>query len=291
MLLAMACRSGGGAPEAGPADLLLRNGAVYTVDAARSWATAIAVRDGRIVYVGSDSVPDDLIGPGTDTVDLAGRMVLPGFQDGHVHLLAGGVELGECTLFTLESAAAISDSIAACAAARPGAPWVRGVGWELTAFPGANPSRAMLDRTVPDRPALFEAADGHSAWANTRALELAGITRATPDPANGRIERDPQTKEPSGTLRESAIHLVSRLLPDRTDAELAAGMERAQKLANEAGITGVLEASAPESHLRAYAAAERAGRLTVRMTLAVVAEPDSTGIEGMASRLRTWRSR
>ena len=293
LALAAACGSGGGAPRVPTraADLLLRGGAVYTMDAARSWATAVGVRSGRIVYVGNDSVPDGLIGAGTEVVDLAGRMVLPGFQDGHVHLLAGGMELGQCTLFTLATAAAIADSIRACATARPGAAWIQGAGWELTAFPGANPTREQLDLLVPDRAALFHAADGHSAWANTRALAAAGITRDTPDPVDGRIERDPRTGEPSGTLRESAIGLVSRLLPDPTEAELAAGLARAQRLANEAGVTSVLEASAPESYLKAYVAADRAGKLTVRFTVAVDAKADSTGIAGLVRRLGDWRER
>jgi predicted amidohydrolase YtcJ len=289
-VVALAAACGGDEGGAvGPADLLLRGGAVYTVDAPRSWATAVGVKGGRIIYVGSDSVPAGIIGSGTEVVELGGKMVLPGFQDGHVHLLAGGVELGECTLFTLQSAAEIADSIGACAAARPSAPWVRGSGWELTAFPDANPSRALLDRIVRDRPAIFDAADGHSAWANSKALDLAGITRDTPDPADGRIERDPGTGEPSGTLRESAIHLVSRLLPERTDAELSAGLDRAQRLANQAGITSAHEAWAPESYLRAYAAADLAKRLTVRIIAAVDAEPDSTDIDGLVRRLRDWR--
>ncbi len=273
------------------ADLLLRGGAVYTVDAPRSWATAVGVKDGRIIYVGSDSVPDGLIGPGTDVVDLDGKMLLPGFQDGHVHLLAGGVELGECALFGIGSAAAIVDSLEACAAARPDAPWVRGAGWELTTFPGAKPPKALLDSITGGRPAIIDAADGHSAWANSKALELAGITRDTPDPPDGRIERDPRTGEPSGTLREEAISLVARLLPERTDAERAAGLARGQRLANEAGITSALEASAPESYLRAYAEADRAGKLTLRLTVAVDGEPDSTGIQGVLDRLKDWRTR
>ena len=281
-------RTGDG--PAGPADLLLRGGAVYTVDGPRTWATAVGVKGGRIVYVGSDSVPDGMIGSETEVVDLAGKMVLPGFQDGHVHLLAGGVELGECTLFTIERAAALADSIDACAVARPEAAWVRGVGWELTVFPDANPSSAFLDGIVPDRPAIFDAADGHSAWVNSRALALAGITRDTPDPPDGRIERDPRTGQPSGTLRESAIQLVSRLLPERTDAELAAGLERAQRLANEAGITSALEAGAAESHLRAYAAAHVAKTLTIRVIAAVDAEPDSAGIDSLVRKLRDWRA-
>ena len=287
VLVALGCHKA--APDRPPADLVLRNGAVYTVDAARSWARTVAVREGRIVHVGGDSLPSGLIGPETEVVDLAGGMLLPGFEDGHVHLLLGGVELGECTLYTLENAVAVLDSITACAAARPDG-WLRGVGWELTAFPGANPSKAALDRIAPDRPAFMEAADGHSAWANSRALELAGITRDTPDPPDGRIERDPRTGEPSGTLRETAMDLVSRLLPERTDAELAAGLERALPLAAERGITTIMEALASESLLRAYASADRAGRLTLRVVVAADAEPDSTGVEGVVRRLGEWRS-
>jgi predicted amidohydrolase YtcJ len=287
--VAIACAPGE-RPSVPPADLVLRGGAVYTVDAARSWATAVAVRDGRIVYVGTDSVPRGLIGPSTAVEDLDGRMVLPGFHDGHVHLIQGGVELGECALFTLDRQE-IADSIRACAAARPDAPWVRGSGWELPAFPGANPSKELLDTLVPDRPALFDAADGHSSWANTRAFTLAGITRATPDPLDGRIEREAGTGEPSGTLRESAVALVSDLVPERKDAELLAGLKRAQALANAAGITAALEAWTSEGNLRAFAAADSAGALTLRVVAALDGAPDSTGIERRARRLATLRAR
>ena len=292
VLQVAACGWGEDRPKSGvdgPADLLLRGGAVYTVDAPRSWATAVGVKAGRIIYVGGDTVPGDIIGTRTEVVDLHGGMVLPGFQDGHVHLLAGGVELDECALFTLESAAAIADSIKGCMASRPNAPWVRGAGWELTAFPDANPTSAFLDQIVENRPAIFDAADGHSAWVNTKALELAGITRDTPDPPDGRIERDPRSGEPTGTLRESAIELVSRLVPERTDAELAAGLERALRLANEAGITTAHEAWASERYLRTYVAQELAKRLTVRIIAAVDAAPDSTGIDALVSRLGDWR--
>jgi predicted amidohydrolase YtcJ len=227
----------------GPADLVFHRGAVYTVDAARSWATAVAIRDGRIVYVGSDSLPPGLKGPATEVVDLQGKMVLPAFQDGHVHPISAGVELGECTLDDLTTAGAIADSIRSCARAQPDRPWVRGGGWQLPVFADANPSKQLLDQAVPDRPALFYAADGHSAWANSRALVLAKITRQTPDPPNGRIERDRRTGEPSGTLREEAIGLVSRVVPPRSPAELARGLERATRLANRFGITTMFSAA------------------------------------------------
>ena len=259
------------------------------MDAARRWAGAVAVRGGRIVYVGPDTIPTGLAGPATEIVDLAGAMVLPGFQDAHVHPLSSGVELGECHLNDLTSAAAIADSIRACARAAPGLAWVRGGGWQLPLFPDGNPTRAVLDAAVPDRPAAFDAADGHSVWLNSRALALAGITRDTPDPANGRIERDVRTGEPSGTLRESAMDLVARVLPERTETELAAGLDRAQRLANRLGITSVFAATADEAGLRAYTAADRAGRLTVRVVAASYPDPDQP--DSILPRAREWRRR
>jgi predicted amidohydrolase YtcJ len=262
---------------------------VYTVDAARSWASAVGVRGGRIVYVGSDSLPPGLIGPTTEVVELRGKMVLPGFQDGHVHPIDSGVELGDCTLYDLTSASAIADSIRACARAHPEAAWVRGGGWQLPVFRDANPSKALLDQAVSDRPALLYAADGHSAWADSKALALAKITKDTPDPPHGRIERDPRTGEPSGTLREDAANLVAKVMPERTAAELAAGLERAERLANRFGITTVFSASTDEAGLRTYAEADHNGTLTLRVVAAIHLQdplPDS-----LLSKLRDLRSR
>jgi predicted amidohydrolase YtcJ len=286
------CRASGGpstTAAGSAADLVLRGGAVYTVDAARSWASAIAVRDGRIVYVGTDSLPSGMIGPKTELVELAGQMVLPGFQDAHVHPLDSGVDLGECKLDDLTTAVEIVDTIRAYAAAHPDLKWVRGAGWQLPVFPGGNPSKTLLDQAVPDRPAFFYAADGHSAWVNSRALALAKITRATPDPPNGRIERDRRTHEPSGTLREDAAELVADLLPERTDDELSAGLERAEKEANRFGITTVFEADAREPELKTYAAADRAGKLTFRV-IAASHVGEAAG-DSLITRLEDWRKR
>jgi predicted amidohydrolase YtcJ len=256
-------------PNAKPADLVFRNAAVYTVDAARSWASAVAIEGGRIVYVGSDSLPAGLVGPGTEVVNLDGKMVLPGFQDGHVHPIDSGVDLGDCTLDDLTTAAAIADSLRQCARAHPDQAWVRGGGWQLPVFQDANPSKLLLDQAVPDRPALIYAADGHSAWANSRALALAKISRETPDPAHGRIERDPKTREPSGTLREDAVSLVSKIVPARTAAELEAGLRRAEKLANSFGITTVFSAATDEAELKTYTEADGKGALTFRVIAAI----------------------
>jgi predicted amidohydrolase YtcJ len=285
-----ACRGASGRAGQGtpPAELVLRNGAVYTVDAARSWATAVAVRGGRIVYVGTDSLPRGLVGPRTEIVDLAGRMVLPGFQDAHVHPISSGIDLGECDISAATTAAEAADSIRAYAAAHPDLPWIRGAGWQLPLFAAGNPSKELLDRLVPDRPALLWAADGHSAWVNSRALAIAKITRDTPDPAGGRIERDRRTGEPSGTLRESAANLVERMLPARTAAEQAQGLERAQRLAGSFGITTVFSALTDEGELRAFADADRAGRLHLRVVAALSASGNG---DSMLARLRDWRDR
>ena len=222
-------------------------------------------------------------------VNLDGKMVLPAFQDGHVHPIDAGVELGDCTLHDLTTPAAIADSIRKCARAHSDLPWVRGSGWQLPVFKDANPSKVLLDQAVPDRPAFIYAADGHSAWVNSKALALSGITRATTDPPNGRIERDPGTREPSGTLREDAIALVAKMLPARTEAELAAGLEGAQKLANQFGLTTLFSATTDEAALRTYTEAHQRGKLTVRVVAALHAGDPLA--DSALPRLRDLRAR
>jgi predicted amidohydrolase YtcJ len=251
-----------------PADLVLTGGAVYTMDARRSWAQALAVRGGRIVYVGSDAGVRPWVGPATRVVPLGGRMVMPGFQDAHVHPVSGGIELGQCDLNALETRDAIVAKVRACAATEPDRPWVVGGGWSLPAFPGGAPTRELLDSLVPDRPAYLSAADGHSAWVNSEALRRAGITAATPDPVGGRIERD-AAGEATGTLRESANDLVARLLPPITPAERLSGLKRALALFAGYGLTAVQEASASRAALEAYREAERSGALTMRVAVAL----------------------
>ena len=294
MVFAAACGRGQDSVRRGadgPADLLLRGGAVYTVDAPRSWATAVGVKGGRIIYVGSDSVPGGMIGPGTEVVDLAGRMVLPGFQDGHVHLLAGGVELGECTLFTLESAAAIADSITACAAARPNAPWVRGAGWELTAFPSANPSRALLDRIVA-RPAgdlrrrgrPLRLGEQQGARRSPGSLARRPIRRtagssAIPAPASraGRCGRARSTWcpafSPSGPMPS---------WPPGWSGRSGWPTKPASPPRSRRGRPRAI--SAPTSRRTAGSGSPSASSRPSD------AEPDSTGIDGLVRRLSDWRA-
>jgi predicted amidohydrolase YtcJ len=170
-------------------------------------------------------------------------MIVPGFHDSHVHPISAGIGLGECDLSELSDIGALTDSIARCADRNPKAPWVRGSGWALPLFARANPSRRLLDSLVPDRPAYFSAADGHSAWVNSRALAAAGITRRTRDHRDGRIERDARG-EPSGTLRESATELMSKALPPYSPEERVAALRRGLIEAGRVGITSMYETSA-----------------------------------------------
>lgn len=272
LLLAAACSRRG--QDARPADLILRNSKVYTMDAARRWVDAIAVGEGQILRAGTSAEVEKLRGSQTKVIDLDGRMVLPAFQDSHIHLVTGGIEIGRCSLSGLATREEIFRKIAEYAARHPDAEWIVGDGWELPAFEDANPKREMLDRLVADRPAYLTAMDGHSAWVNSRALGEAGITKATPDPRNGRIERDPVSGEASGTLREGAMALVSHRIPPPSEADYAAGLRAAQELANRFGITSIVEASAKDDILKAYAAAAARNELKVRVLASIYVDPE-----------------
>jgi predicted amidohydrolase YtcJ len=262
-----------GATGCGGADLVLRHGAVYTVDPGRSWAEAVAVDGGRIVYVGPDAGVETFVGGGTEVVDLGGRMLLPGFHDSHAHVLEGGISLGLLDLSDLGTREAILDAVRAWAAAHPDEDWIVGFGWALPIFPGANPSKADLDAIVPDRPVYLGAADGHSAWVNSRALAEAGITAATPDPPKGRIERDPATGEPSGTLREAAMDLASARAHDFGGWRAIQGLRRGVAHANRHGITSFVDARATPDHARVYRILDLLGLLHARVTLSLAVDP------------------
>jgi predicted amidohydrolase YtcJ len=264
-----------------PAELVLKNGRIYTVDAARSWAEAVAVRGGKIVFVGRDAELGSLIGQATRVVNLRGRMVLPGMQDVHIHPIGGGVEASNCDLNGKRTANEYVATIKAYAAAHPQEPWIRGGGWLMSAFgPGGSPSRKLLDAVVPDRPVFLTSTDGHTAWVNSKALELAGITRETKDPVDGRIDRD-ANGEPSGSLQEGAGSLVSKLLPPWPLEKRVEGLKYAVRMLNAYGITGIQDASVEDPELEAYAALDAAGGLTLRAVVAQWWERDK-GLEQIA---------
>ncbi|XVV37657.1 amidohydrolase [Streptomyces sp. CA-100214] len=250
------------------ADLVFTGGPVHTVDPVRPLATSVAVRGDRIVAVGHDEVTD-LIGPATEVVDLHGRLLVPGFQDAHAHPVGAGVEMGQCDLSGAGGADACAAAVRAYADAHPERPWITGGGWSMEAFPGGLPDRRLLDAIVPDRPVYLVNRDHHGAWANSRALDVAGVTRDTPDPADGRVERDARG-EPTGMLQEGAMSLVARHVPPVTPDEQLDGLLRAQSLLHSLGVTAWQDAllgdhASTADPAPAYRRAVERGLLTARV--------------------------
>lgn len=255
-----------------PADMVYTGGRVYT---GSEFAEGLAVRDGRIAAVGP---VDDHIGATTRVVDLAGRLVLPAFHDSHMHPTTSVLELERGDLTEAESLEDILKVVGEL-----GGEWVQASGWALTLFPVSGPTAEMLDEAVPDRPAVLWSADGHSAWLNTEALRRAGITAETPDPPGGRIERQPDGS-PSGTLREAAVHLVTRELPETPPEDWRAAALEGQALAHRVGIVGVVDAAAPAEALRAYRDLDRESLLTLRVRACLESDP-SAGLQQVARML------
>lgn len=251
----------------GPADLVFHGGTVYTCDPVDRIAQAAAVRDGIIIAVGSEEDVRAQAGPAAQSVSLAGRMLVPGFQDAHVHPVSGGLRRNRCNLEFCETAAESLAAIGTYAQENSHLPWILGGGWSMAAFPRGVPTRDQLDAVVGGRPAYLPNRDGHSAWVSTRALEMAGVARDTPDPADGRIERD-SGGSPAGALHEGAMDLVKRIIPDPTPQEWHKALLTAQAYLHSLGITGWQDAAVdgPGRMIsETYRAASMSGELTARV--------------------------
>ena len=219
------------------ADVLFTGGAVFTGTGAPIQGHAVAVTGDRITAVIPESEAGSFIGERTRVVPLDGALLSPGFQDAHVHPVGAGVELLMCNLTEATDASAAVAAVRAYADSNPDEPWILGGGWSMDHFPGGAPVRALLDAVVPDRPVLLASRDHHSTWANTAAITLAGLDASTPDPVDGRIEREPDGF-PAGTFHEGAERLFDDVRPS-IGADLAyAGLLRAQDELIELGITG-----------------------------------------------------
>lgn len=271
LALASACQSTGDRH----ADLILSGGMVYTVDDANPWAQAVAVEDGRIIYVGDDAGAEALATDATRRIDLGGRLVLPGFVDAHVHPISGY----ELDLSDARSPDEIFERIEAYTAARPDEAWVEGYGWDLTLFPPAGPTRERLDQLVPDRPAMLWGGDGHSLWVNSLALAASGLDRNSPDPEGGRIERQTDGT-PSGTLRETAATLMEAVAPQWSLEKRLRALERSLDAMRRFGITSFLDAAVDDGPmLEVYREASRQNMLTAHAGISLAVPRDAGALD------------
>ncbi len=261
-------------PAVAPADVIVVHGRVYTENPKRPWAQAVAIRGAKIVAVGDDSEIEKMRGTGTKVIDADGKLVLPGFVDCHIHFLDGSFSLGRVNLEGAKDAADIQNRLREYASQHPGNDWILGRGWNYAMFiPDALPHRKYLDEIFPNRPVFLEGYDGHTYWANSKALAMAGITRETSDPPNGTIVRDPKTGEATGALKEAAQDLVARVAPKPTRAEKLVALRAGMKWANEHGITRVHSAGGDFEVLDLYDELRQHGDLTVRFYISYFLNP------------------
>ena len=250
-------------------DTVFVGGSVWSAGLATSHRGAVAVSGGRIAAIGDDDELLALRGPSTEVVDLAGGLLLPGFQDAHTHPVMAGVDMLRCDVHHCASADEALDTIRRYAEAHPDLPWILGGGWSMSHYPNGTPTRQMLDAVVPDRPAYFPNRDGHGAWVNSRALEVAGLSASTPDPSDGRLEREADGY-PAGTLHEGAAHLVDHLLPPITQDHQLAGLKVAQQHLFSLGVTSWQDAAVgamfgQDDILPVYLQAAQSGDLVARV--------------------------
>lgn len=280
LLLLSGCQK---APDSEPvdnthvADAVYHTGKIYTVNAEQPWAEAVAIRDGTIMFVGSDDAVRVHIGQDTELHDLRGRLMLPGFQDAHIHPIYSGLDALACDLTMHDSIEDYRVAVPECAEALADKEWITGSGWSMAAFgPGAVASKDILDELVPERPVYLVSSDGHSGWANSEALNRAGIDKDTPDPVDGYIDRDPDTGEAVGSLQEGAMKLVQKHVPTPSPEERMAALKYARDMLHGYGITAVQEAYAFEADLETYAALDTQGELNLRIVTALLWDSEQT---------------
>lgn len=223
-----------------PADILIMHAKIYTLDPAKPWAQAIAIRHGKIQAVGRDEEVERYRGIGTKWVDAGGKLVLPGFTDCHVHFLDGSLSLRQINLEGAKNVAEIQRRLREYAAQHPGKDWILGRGWNYAMFGEATlPDKKYLDELFRDRPVFLEGFDSHSYWVNSKALALAGITNNTPNPLNGVIVRDSKSGEATGALKEDADALIRKVIPEPSHVEQLVALRAGLKWANQNGITRI----------------------------------------------------
>jgi predicted amidohydrolase YtcJ len=255
------------------ADTVIVNARIYTVNAKQPGAEALAIRGDKILAVGSAKDIAAYRGASTKVVDAQGKLVLPGFTDCHIHFMEGSLGLTRVDLNGTKSVAEIQKRVKEYAVAHPKAEWIEGMGWLYSTFGAvALPDKKFLDEVVPDRPVYLQAYDGHSSWANSKALALAGITRETPDPPGGKIVRDAKG-EATGALKESAGDLVAKVTPKPTHEERLAALRLGMHEANKFGLVRVHSAGQDFEWLDLYNELRQKQLLSLRFYIAYFLDP------------------
>lgn len=249
------------------ADVVLLNGRIFTGDSLQLFAEAMAVRNNKIIAVGTNARIQSMVGNKTKQYRLQGKLVIPGFNDAHIHFLTGSLGLTTVDLNRSKTVQEAVGAVVAYAKNNPAAKWITGMGWQYTIFPNGMPTKEMLDSVLGDRPVYIRAYDGHSAWVNTKALQLAGITSATNYNGFGSIIKD-ANGEPTGALTEGAMQLVAKLIPPVTREEKIAAIKLGQEYAASLGITSVQNASGTIDELELYNELWKQGQLKIRYAAA-----------------------
>ena len=262
------------------ADIVFTGGSVYRVTETDQWASSVAISKNKIIYVGDDKDVIPFIGPDTHVVDLNGKMLMPGFQDAHVHPVDSGMTYNQCAVFDLPQLEDLLNAIKECINKRPDAEWIVGAGWYVSTFsPSGKPPKELLDEISPNIPITLLSNAAHTVWANSAAIERAGITAETMDPEGGQIDRNPITGEPSGSFQESAMPLIQNFEPPITLKERIAGLAFAQNLFHSYGITGVHDSYVEVSretaytNMEAYTAFADEGKLKMHVVAAMLYDP------------------
>ncbi len=247
------------------ADVVYTNGRIYTVNEAQPWAEAVAIKDGKFLVVGSNADVEAVTGEATEVVDLGGRMAMPGLIDVHQHVLSTAQDRANLKLEDPTDVDAMLEQIREYAGANPDVEMIRGETWNLGVFPGNSPRKELLDEIVPDRPVYLMSQTGHSAWANSKALEMAGISKETPLTSKIVYDTDPDTGEPSGTVREFAMSMVEKILPRTPTEPYASSLETILSEFGSYGFTSLKPAEGNLSWMEGAAYLESQGGLTMRL--------------------------
>lgn len=253
------------APHADRADLIIINGSLWTGNKSQPWVDALAARGERIVAVGSNAEVRKLQGPGSRVIDLRGKLALPGFIDAHTHFVTGGLHLLSVDLRSAGTEAEFARRIEENAVKLGPGRWVTGGDWDHERWPGAAlPSKQLIDRSTPDNPVFVTRLDGHMGLANSVALRMAGISKETEDPPGGAIERDSGTGEPTGVLKDGAMGLVQRVMPQPSPGEQEQALKAALDEAARLGVTSIHDISLWNDY-ELYCRCRESGRLSLRV--------------------------